>query len=115
MTDRMSDSASPTNPLKLRRRWNLPRKFLGDGFQDLAYPIWNHAESGILATPTLVSAGPAYAADVFCKPSVARGALAVDVAVDERLRLSAVQITTPRLRSRPAAGLAALGRGPVGT
>ena len=51
-------SASPTNPLKLRRRWNLPRKFFGDGFQDLAYPIWNHAESGILATPTLVSAGP---------------------------------------------------------
>ena len=65
-------SASPTDPLKLRRRWNLPRKFFGDGFQDLAYPIWNHAESGILATPTLVSAGPAYAADVFCKTSVAQ-------------------------------------------
>ncbi len=72
-------SASPTNPMKLRRKWNLPKKFFGDGFQDLAYPIWNHPESGILVTPTLVSAGPTYVADVFCKPSVARQALAVDV------------------------------------
>ena len=42
---------SPNDPMKLRRKWNLPKKFFGDGFQDLAYPIWNHPESGILATP----------------------------------------------------------------
>ncbi len=72
-------SASPTDPMKLRRRWNLPKKFFGDGFQDLAYPIWSHAESGILVTPTLIAAGSAYVADVFCKPSVAHQSLEVDV------------------------------------
>ena len=35
-------SASPTDPMKLRKTFNLPKKFFGDGFQDLAYPIWNH-------------------------------------------------------------------------
>ncbi len=72
-------SASPTDPMKLRRCWNLPKKFFGDGFQDLAYLIWNHAEFGILVTPTLIAAGSAYVADVFCKPSVAHQSLKVDV------------------------------------
>ena len=57
--------------MKLRRRWNLPRKFFGDGFQDLAYPIWNHSESGILNTPTLVAAGPTYVGRCVREPSVA--------------------------------------------
>lgn len=74
-------SANPKDPLKLRRVWNLPRKFLGEGWQDLAYPIWNHAQSGILVTPSFVAAGPAYAADVFCKPSVARHELAVELRI----------------------------------
>ena len=68
--------------MKLRRRWNLPKKFFGDGFQDLAYPIWNHPESGILATPVLFLAGPAYVADVFIKPSVSRKELALDVTLN---------------------------------
>ena len=74
-------SADPDNPLRLRKTFNLPLKFFGDGFQDLAYPIWNAPLSGILATPELSCVGPAYAADVFCKPSVARKALDVDVTV----------------------------------
>ena len=68
----------PDDPMKLRRTWNVPKKFFGDGFQDLAYPIWNHPESGILATPVLFAAGPAYVADVFVKPSVREEELAVE-------------------------------------
>jgi beta-galactosidase len=74
-------SSSPTNPLKLRKRWNLPKQYLGNGFQDLAYPVWNHPQSGILVTPELVAAGGVYAADVFCRPSVANQALTVDITV----------------------------------
>lgn len=72
-------TANPANPLKLRRTFNLPAKFFGDGFQDLAYPIWNHPQSGILVTPELVAAGSVYASDVFVKPSVARKELAATV------------------------------------
>ena len=59
-------SASPTNPMKLRGKFNLPLEFANKGFQDLAYPVWNGFQSGILGTPTLtVAGGPAYVADVF--------------------------------------------------
>ena len=64
-------SADPQRPLKLRKTFNFPLKFFGDGFQDLDYPVWNAPQSGILATPTLVAAGGVYTADVFVKPSVA--------------------------------------------
>jgi len=74
-------AADPANPLRLRKTFNLPKKFFNDGFQDLAYPVWGAPQSGILATPEFVCAGPAYAADVFCKPSVARKELAVEVTV----------------------------------
>lgn len=74
-------TADPANPLKLRKTFNTPIKFFHDGFQDLAYPVWNSPQSGILATPTLVAAGPAYVSDVFVKPSVARRELAAEVAV----------------------------------
>jgi len=72
-------SANPAKPLKLRKRWNLPLSFSHQGFQDLAYPIWNHFQSGILGAPEFVSAGSVKAADVFCKPSVAKQELVVDV------------------------------------
>ena len=72
-------SANPKKPMKLRRQFNLPLSVTGGGFQDLAYPIWHAFQSGILATPTLTAAGPVYAADVFCKPSVARHEMGVDV------------------------------------
>jgi beta-galactosidase len=74
-------STNPEDPLKLRKRFNLPIKYSHDGFQDLAYPVWNHFQSGILQTPELVAAGGVYAADVFCKPSVSRQALAAEVTV----------------------------------
>jgi hypothetical protein len=71
-------SASPTNPLKLRRMFNLPPSFANRGFLDLAYPLWNAFQSGILETPTLVSTGPVYVEDVFIKPSVSKGRLDAD-------------------------------------
>lgn len=74
-------STNPNDPMKLRRKFNLPVRFFEEGFQDLAYPIWNHAQSGILFTPELVCAGAAYTTDVFVKPSVARKELAVEVEV----------------------------------
>ncbi|MEI6035814.1 MAG: sugar-binding domain-containing protein [Verrucomicrobiae bacterium] len=71
--------ADPNNPMVLRRVWNLPPKFFSNGFQKLVYPIWNTHQSGILGTPELVAAGPAYAADVFVKPSLARKELGLEV------------------------------------
>jgi len=71
-------STNPTDPMKLRRRFNLPLRFFGEGFQDLAYPIWNHAQSGILFTPEFVCAGAVRTADTFVKPSVARKELVVE-------------------------------------
>ena len=59
----------------------MPKKFFHDGFQRLAYPIWNHPESGILVTPELVCAGSVYTSDVFCKPSVKKKALALEVRI----------------------------------
>ncbi|HRT96398.1 MAG TPA: glycoside hydrolase family 2 TIM barrel-domain containing protein [Planctomycetota bacterium] len=75
-------STNPNDPMKLRKTFNIPLSFFHQGFQDLAYPIWNHAQSGILVTPELVAAGPAYASDVFCKPSVAKKELALEVTVN---------------------------------
>ena len=72
-------STNPKSPMKLRRKFNLPLSFSHQGFQDLAYPIWNNFQSGILVTPELVAAGPVCATDVFVKPSVARKELAVEV------------------------------------
>ncbi len=71
--------ASPTDPMVLRKVWNLPPKYFSQGFQKMVYPVWNSPQSGILGTPELVAAGPAYAADVFVKPSVARKELGVEV------------------------------------
>lgn len=74
-------SYNPKNPLALRKTFNLPKKFFGDGFQRLAYPVWGHPESGILVTPELVCAGSAYTADVFCKPSVQKKELGLEVRI----------------------------------
>jgi hypothetical protein len=74
-------SANPNNPMKLRKIFNLPLDWPHNGFQDLAYPIWGAFQSGILVTPEFVTAGPVYANDVFCKPSVANKSLTVDVSL----------------------------------
>lgn len=81
-------STNPTNPLKLRKKFNYPSGWWGRGFMDLAYPVWRHPQSGILVTPSFVAAGPVYAADVFCKPSVARKRLAVEVTLTNTRRRS---------------------------
>ena len=73
-------STNPTNSMKLRRRFNLPVGYLGQGFQDFAYPIWNLPQSGILQTPEFITVGaPVHTADVFVKPSVRRHVLDADV------------------------------------
>ena len=74
-------SRDPNNPMKLRRTFNLPEKFFHDGFQELAYPIWNQSQSGILQTPTLTAAGGVYASDVFVKTSVEKMEATFDVTV----------------------------------
>ena len=73
--------ADPGDPMKLRRRWNLPLQFFSNGFQELVYPIWNQTLMGIVGTPQWIAAGPVYTADVFCKPSVANKQLGVEIAV----------------------------------
>src|SRR6185312_5962742 len=75
-------TANPDDPMKLRRTFNLPRKFLqGSGFQDLDYPVWASPQSGILSTPSLVAGGPIYAEDVFIKTSVKSKSLAAEVSL----------------------------------
>ena len=72
-------SASPTNPLKLRKMFNTPLSVVSNGFQDLDYPIWHAWQSGILVAPTLTTTGSVYASDVFVKPSVAKKSLAAEI------------------------------------
>jgi hypothetical protein len=79
-------SANPRDPMKLRRKFNLPLSFSHQGFQDLAYPVWNAFQSGILVAPQLVVSGPVYVADVFVKPSVARKELTAEVTVTNTTR-----------------------------
>ena len=74
--------ADPDDPLKLRKRWNLPLRYLSSGFQELVYPIWNQTHMGIVGTPMLVAAGPVYVADVFCKPSVSKRQLGVEITLN---------------------------------
>ena len=63
-------STSPSDPLKLRKKFNLPLSVVGTGFQDLAYPIWNAWQSGMVQTPTLTRTGGAQIRDVFVQPDV---------------------------------------------
>ena len=72
-------SADPARPLKLRKTFNYPIKFISSGFQDFDYPVWNCSQSGILATPSLTAAGQVYVSDIFVKPSVAKKAMDTEV------------------------------------
>lgn len=72
-------STNPKDPLKLRKKFNLPIKYTSSGFQDLAYPVWNGFRSGILNTPEFVCAGAVKATDVFVKPSVAGKKLEAEI------------------------------------
>jgi hypothetical protein len=72
-------SVDPKRPLKLRKTFNYPIGLFNQGFQDMDYPVWNCAQSGILATPSFVAAGGSvYVADAFVMPSVAQKRLEVD-------------------------------------
>ena len=77
-------SSSPTNPLKLRKTFNMPLDFTFHGFQDFAYPVWHGMQSGILNTPIFTASGGVAVADVFCKPSVAKKALDLEITLAKR-------------------------------
>ena len=72
-------AADPARPLRLRKTFHLPLKFITESFQNFDYPVWNSPQSGILATPVLSAAGQVYVSDIFVKPSVARHALDTEV------------------------------------
>ena len=103
-------SANPKDPMKLRRKFNLPLSFSHQGFQELAYPVWGAFQSGILVAPQLVIGGPVYAADVFVKPSVARKELTAEVtltnttakAVSGTVECRAVSVSEGRAGGTPA-------------
>ena len=73
------------------------------GFQALVYPVWDQKKSGIVGTPELVSRRPAYAADVFAKPSVARKELGLEVtlAIIRRRSQSPASCSARRSTTRP--------------
>ena len=72
---------NPKSPAKLRRTFNIPLSYFGQGFQDMDYPIWNNPNSGILEIPTFHSVGKVYTRDVFVKPSVANKQLNAEITV----------------------------------
>ncbi len=74
-------SYNPKEPMKLRRNFNLPVKYFGDGFQRLAYPVWSSPKSGILNTPEFVCAGSVKTTDAFVKTSVAKKQLDAEITV----------------------------------
>jgi hypothetical protein len=39
--------------MKLRRQFNLPLSYFGQGFQNMDYPIWNNPNSGNFGNPNL--------------------------------------------------------------
>jgi beta-galactosidase len=70
---------NPNNPMKMRRLWNYPLEWWNKGFMDLAYPVWNNPQSGLLEAPEFYVAGSTYASDVFAKPSVANKQMVAEV------------------------------------
>lgn len=65
-----------------RKGFNFPPPWI-DSQQGMSmqfdFPVWNHRQNGILETPTLVAAGPVYAADVFAMPSVSKKQLGLEI------------------------------------
>jgi len=64
------------------------------GPANFTYPIWNHTQTGILATPSVVVGGRIYTSDVFCQPSVQKKALDLDITIHNSTDSSAtVQVS----------------------
>ncbi|MCW8129017.1 MAG: hypothetical protein KIS92_01410 [Planctomycetota bacterium] len=72
-------STNPNDPMKLRKKFNIPLDRTEGGFQELAYPIWHHFQSGMLLAPVFTAAGPVYADDVFPNTSVAKKQIALEI------------------------------------
>ena len=67
-------------PSVMRSYFAAPSGSFGKGFREMDYPLAAHPESGILLTPEFVTTGGvAYVSDVFCKPSVAKKTLDLEV------------------------------------
>lgn len=86
-------STSLSDPMKLRRKFNVPLSFVGQGFQDLAYPVWNAWQSGIVQTPVLTSAGGVYVSDVFVRPSVSKKELVADITITNGAKPAGGRVT----------------------
>ncbi len=116
-------SSSPNDPMKLRRMFNLPVTFTNRGFLDLAYPVWNSFQSGILDTPVLVASGAITASDVFVQPNVAKKALTADVevrnnsgqAATAKVQISAISPTTQAVEAEIASQDVSLAAGQTKT
>ena len=62
-------SAKPDDPMKLRKKFNLPLDFVAPGLPGPGLSGLGRVRSrASSSTPTLTAAGPVYAADVFVKP-----------------------------------------------
>ena len=67
-------------PSVMRSYFATPAGSFVKGFREMDYPLAGHSESGILLAPEFVTTGGiAYVSDVFCKPSVARKTLDLEV------------------------------------
>ncbi len=76
-------AADPARPHKLRGQFKYPVEWFNKGFMDFDYPVWNCSQSGMLNTPEFVAAGgPAYASDVFVKPSVAKKQMVAEITLN---------------------------------
>lgn len=73
---------NPKNPMKLRRTFNTPLSYFGQGFQDLDYPVWNNPKSGLLEPPVFTSVGTIYSSDIFAKPSVQNKQLGLEITLN---------------------------------
>ncbi len=71
----------PNDPLVLRKKFYLPQHFMHFSPMGIEYPVSYNWHAGILETPILTCCGAVYTAEVFCKPSVAKKQLAVDLTV----------------------------------
>ncbi len=84
-----------------RRFWNLPRSILShmSGGQHLDMPTAWDTRTGILEPVTLVVSGPAYTTDVFCKPSVEKKELGLEISLinpsDEQVTLQVENEVVP--------------------
>ncbi len=98
---------NPANPAKIRESFAFPVANDHQGFLRLDYPVWGCFKSGLLDTPELTVGGPAFASDVFVRPSVSRKRLDADLTVrgngHATITIEAIDPETKQVASKIAA------------